>query len=270
MRIEAEPGAELAVRHREGAGQAFLLVHGLSSNALLWGETAGHLGGHPSYAVDLRSHGLSSVPDSGYDTATAAADLAVVIETLGLERPIVVGQSWGGNVVTRLAAKHPELVGAIGLVDGGWIDLPAVFSDWEECRKALRPPDMSDVHVDKLRSWITKSHPDWSEQAVEATVGNFHVNADGMLGRRLSIEHHLQILRSMWDGPPWEDLPLITAPVLMLPALAPTDPKAERVSKAASLCANARITWYPQSDHDLHAQHPERLASDLLTLVEPR
>ncbi|MFD0594557.1 alpha/beta fold hydrolase [Catellatospora coxensis] len=110
----------------------FLLVHGLSSNARLWDEVAGALAaaGHPSWAVDLRGHGESDAPESGYDTGTAAADLAALITALGLDRPVVVGQSWGGNVVVRLAAKHPELPGALGLVDGGWIDLHAAFPDW--------------------------------------------------------------------------------------------------------------------------------------------
>src|SRR5688500_3652196 len=98
MRIEAAPGTALNIRHHPGTGQPFLLVHGLSSNARLWDETAQHLNGHPSYAVDLRSHGESDSPDDGYDTTTAAADLAVLIDKLGLDRPIVAGQSWGGNV----------------------------------------------------------------------------------------------------------------------------------------------------------------------------
>lgn len=271
MRVEVEPGVSLNIREREGKGQPFVLVHGLSSNARLWDETAASLDGHPSYAIDLRSHGESDAPEHGYDTTTAADDVATVIDTLGLERPVVVGQSWGGNVVVRLAAKHPELVDAVGLVDGGWIDLPAVFGTWEECEQALRPPAMDGVQADQLRGWVTGSHPDWSPTAAEATLANFRIRPDGTLERRLPIDKHLRILRSMWDSPPWGDLPLITAPMLLLPATGPSDPKAERISRAASLPSKpATIIWYPESDHDLHAQHPQRLGRDLLTLVEPR
>src|SRR5829696_7410852 len=82
----------------------FLLVHGLSSNARLWDQVAEVLSdaGHPVHAVDLRSHGDSDAPPDGYDTTTAAEDLAA----LGLTGTVVAGQSWGGNVVVTLAAKH--------------------------------------------------------------------------------------------------------------------------------------------------------------------
>ncbi len=108
VRVEVAPGVQLSVRcSPPGPAVPFLLVHGLSSNARLWDAVAAVLAdaGHPSYAVDLRSHGESDSPPDGYDTATAAADLAVVCRRLDLDRPVVAGQSWGGNVVVRLAAR---------------------------------------------------------------------------------------------------------------------------------------------------------------------
>ena len=88
-----------------------LLVHGLSSNARLWDGVAAWLAedGHPVVAVDLRGHGSSAeVPDPTDGpgaTLVAAADLAAVCVGLGWRSPIVVGQSWGGNVVLQLATR---------------------------------------------------------------------------------------------------------------------------------------------------------------------
>lgn len=270
MRIEVSPGVFLNVVPSAGAARPpFLLVHGLSSNARLWEGVAAALSraGHPSFAVDLRSHGESDAPESGYDTATAAADLAVVIKELGLDRPIVAGQSWGGNVVVRLAARHPELIGAVGLVDGGWTDLSSSFSSWEACERVLRPPSMDGATAATLRNWISSAHPDWSEQALEATLANFRTRPDGTLERRLSIPRHMRILRSMWDDPPIADLPHVAARALLLPAAGPDDPKAERVATAAAAMLSATVLWHPGGDHDLHAQQPEVIASELLRLV---
>src|SRR5215510_13608463 len=121
-KVDVADGVRLHVRCWPGAGTPYLLVHGLSSNAGLWDEVADVLtgAGHPVYAVDLRSHGESDVPPDGYDTGTAAADVAAVSRGLGLGPAIVAGQSWGGNVVVRLAARFPDLVRALALVDGGW------------------------------------------------------------------------------------------------------------------------------------------------------
>lgn len=266
--VEVEPGVRLRVRRMSGGKAPFLLVHGLSSNARLWDEVAAHLhaAGHPTCAVDLRNHGESSPADTGHDTATAAADLAIVIRELGLGRPIVVGQSWGGNVVVRLAARHPELVSGLGLVDGGWGDLRAAYGTWEVCSRKLRPSDLDGVSAKALREWITGTHPDWSQTAIDATMANFRVRPDGTLERRLPIDRHMRIVRSMWDEPPAADHPHVKAPVLLLPATSGDQQRAERAERAAKTMRGA-IVWYRGADHDLHAQHPARVAADLLRLA---
>ncbi len=87
----------------------FLLVHGLASNARLWDGVGRRLAeaGRYAVAVDLRGHGHSDKPDSGYDFATVADDLRALIGALGpgFERPILVGQSWGASVVLDFAVR---------------------------------------------------------------------------------------------------------------------------------------------------------------------
>ena len=115
-------GFRMAVREAPGPRRPFLLVHGLASNARLWDGVARRLAaaGHEVVAVDQRGHGGSEQTATGYDTATAAADLAELIALrhwTGKREPVVAGQSWGGNVVLTLAALHGG-VAAIALVDG--------------------------------------------------------------------------------------------------------------------------------------------------------
>src|SRR5215468_4760770 len=114
LHVRRWPGSGDAAHAGAAAKRPFVLVHGLSSNARLWDRVARRLSdaGHPVHAVDLRAHGDSDAPPDGYDTATAAEDLAA----LGIPGAIVAGQSWGGNVVVVLAAKHPEAVAALALV----------------------------------------------------------------------------------------------------------------------------------------------------------
>jgi pimeloyl-ACP methyl ester carboxylesterase len=190
---------------------------------------------------------------------------------LGLDKAVIAGQSWGGNVVARLAARHPARVFALGLVDGGWIDLTAEFGSWEQCEAALRPPEIDGMPRTAIRAFLRAEHPDWSDEAVEATLTNLRTEADGTVRRRLPIAAHMRIVRSMWDEPPWPDLAQITAPVLLIPAIS-DDPDAATkrralVERAAALMARPRIREFVGGDHDLHAQQPEALAKDLLTLA---
>jgi pimeloyl-ACP methyl ester carboxylesterase len=283
MSVTVADGVALRLRHRAGSTPPpFLLVHGLSSNARLWDEVADRLAtaGHPVYAVDLRSHGESDAPADGYDTATAAADVAAVGADLGLTGAILAGQSWGGNVVVRVAAEHPALVAGLALVDGGWIDLSADFASWAECAAALRPPDLvsgtgevgGGATAEGMRARFRQAHPDWSAAAVEATLANLRVEPAGTLTRRLSIPHHMSILRSMWEDPPDRWFPAISAPVLLLPAIPKDRRRAQRardrVAAAQAALPRATVREYVDADHDLHAQQPDRLTRDLLDLAE--
>jgi pimeloyl-ACP methyl ester carboxylesterase len=109
-----------------------VLVHGLASNARTWDGVAARLAalGHPVAAVDQRGHGRSDKPDTGYDFATVSADLAAVVAGLGWDRPLVAGQSWGGNVVLELAVRHPSVAGGIACVDGGTLEVARRFPSW--------------------------------------------------------------------------------------------------------------------------------------------
>jgi hypothetical protein len=76
----------------------------------------------------------------------------------------------------------------------------------------------------------------------------------------------------MWDDPPSRWLPAIAVPTLLLPAIPRGDPERakrarSRVAEAVAALRDPTILEYVDSDHDLHAQHPARLAKDLLDLA---
>jgi 3-oxoadipate enol-lactonase len=68
-------------------------------------------------AVDFRGQGLSPAAESGYDMDSLTDDVVAVIDQLGLGRVHFVGLSMGGFVGMRLAARHPELVRSLVLLD---------------------------------------------------------------------------------------------------------------------------------------------------------
>jgi pimeloyl-ACP methyl ester carboxylesterase len=268
QRIPVTEGVELAVDRfapAEVDGVPFVLVHGLASNARLWDGVAEALvaNGHPAYTVDLRGHGRSSKPDGPYDVPTVAADLAVLIERLGLERPIVAGQSWGGNVAVELAARHPDVVGGIACVDGGWLELRREFPEWESCRTALAPPRLAGRRLEEVEGYIRSAHRDWPESGIRGTLGNFELRPDGTIAPWLTFDRHLVVLRGLWEHVPSERFPEIPGPVLLLPVDGGDDDwtrrKRQAVEAAAARLATSRVRWFA-GDHDIHAQHPHEVA----------
>ena len=270
--VQLPGGPRLSVRRAHGAGRAFLLVHGLASNARVWDGVARRLAaaGHPVVAVDLRGHGRSEAPPDGYDTDTCADDLDAFIRVLGLtgERaPVAAGQSWGGNVVVSLSARHGTVAG-VALVDGGWISLGERFSTFEECWAQLAPPQFPPRPLVEVRSMFRRWHPDWPEEGIEGTLGNFTVDGEGNARPALARDHHRDIVHSLWASDVTRQLPQVAVPSLVAPAVGGDDDERRAgPEQALALLPDAEVSWYVGADHDLHAQHPDRLAADLVGLA---
>jgi pimeloyl-ACP methyl ester carboxylesterase len=116
------PGARLHVREfgsDAGSGPAVLLIHGLG------GQTAHFDYGVADYLAQHHRVVVVDRPGSGHstraasaaaDVSTQAANLAALIDRLGLGRPTVAGHSLGGAIALTLALEHPGKVGALALV----------------------------------------------------------------------------------------------------------------------------------------------------------
>jgi len=124
----AGPVGRLAVDDG-GGGTAVILVHSLAGRLEHWRAQLEHLRAtHRTVALDLRGHGRSDPPESGdYAIESLAADVAAVVDALGLERFALVGHSLGGGVALAYAGMHPERVDRLLLLDaiGDGTQLPA-------------------------------------------------------------------------------------------------------------------------------------------------
>lgn len=259
-----EPGAD-------STSTPVVLIHGLASNARLWDGAARALAGrgHGVVALDLRGHGLSDKPDHGYELHSVARDVVDVIESLAGDdprwsRPLVIGQSWGGNVVVKIAADNPASVRGVVAVDGGTIDLAKSFRTWDECRRALSPPALEGMPAERLRSYIRAAHPDWSDEAIDGQMHNMEHRQDGTVAPWLTLDRHLAILRGMWEEPPSEMWQSISIPVLFTPASKNDDDhtklKRAQLDDAQRQLPRCDVRWFQPADHDLHAQFPDQFA----------
>jgi pimeloyl-ACP methyl ester carboxylesterase len=277
-RVVVAPGVELHVEVRLGdRGTApFVLVHGLASNARLWDGVAEHLhaAGHTVVVIDQRGHGRSDAPDGGYDLDTAVADLLALSGTLELDRPVLAGQSWGGNVVLELGWRQPDAVRGIACVDGGVIELSQAYPTWEECLAALTPPALDHLTLAELETRIRKSVPHFDDRAVAAYLHCFRTRPDGTIEARLSRGRHLSILRSLWEHRPSTRWATLTAPTMLLLADSGDGSRTSRKRSAeeVALAAGGRIrsVWFSPGHHDLHLEFPERVAELLLQALRER
>jgi pimeloyl-ACP methyl ester carboxylesterase len=273
--VTVAPGVELAVdvwAPGDLVAPPFVLVHGLASNARLWDGVADRLAaaGHTVATVDLRGHGRSSKVEGPYDVTTVADDLHALIAALGFERPVVAGQSWGGNVVLELAARHPDAVTGIVCVDGGWLEPSRSFRDWDACRAALAPPRLAGRRRAEIEGYLRSAHPDWPERGIAGTLANFETRPDGTVAPWLTFDHHIAVLRGLWEHHPSERFASVSVPVLLVPVDGGDVERAARrrqdVATAEAALPVARVRWF-EGDHDIHAQRPIEVADVMLGAV---
>jgi len=124
---EAPPGGRLAVAdgwlagisRGVAPGAPVVLVHGFGGNRHFFDAQVAHVQDNARViAYDQRGCGESSLaPRKHYELDTLVNDLSVILDLSRSEQAVLVGHSFGADVVSRYAALHPERVAALVLID---------------------------------------------------------------------------------------------------------------------------------------------------------
>src|SRR5437868_9597962 len=158
-------GVELVYWTWPGAAPPTLLLHGIGNYARYWDLFADAIAGRLQLvAPDARGHGESGRPAGGYAPADFAADALAILYQLGIERALVVGHSMGGLHSINLAARHPERVRALVIVDASPEPLP---QGAERAQRLLigRPERFADR--DAARAYLERTSPGYTAAVYE-------------------------------------------------------------------------------------------------------
>jgi pimeloyl-ACP methyl ester carboxylesterase len=141
-----------------GAAEQIVCVHGLAQHGGIYEALGRRLAedGYQVTALDLRGHG-SSGREPPWNTDTHVGDLLETADALGTERATWIGHSFGGRMIAALAARAPERVERLVLLDPGF-DVPAAQA-------------LASAEVERL---------DWSFASVESAV-NALLSADSVV-----------------------------------------------------------------------------------------
>ena len=133
-------GVSLAFEDSKTGRRPIVFVHGCSLDSSTFKPQVEYFrASHRVVTVDLRGHGKSDAPRQDYTMPDYAEDLAWLCKRLGLVQPVVVGHSMGGNVGLELAARYPDVVSALVMIDAALLSpLPPVLFDLE---KTLQTPE---------------------------------------------------------------------------------------------------------------------------------
>jgi pimeloyl-ACP methyl ester carboxylesterase len=258
-----------------------VLLHGLSSSGRIWELVAPHLAekGLTCYAPDARGHGFSDRPEDSaenYSFASVTSDLAAFLETCKLERPLLVGHSWGGMLALDYAARMPlgeRSPRGIVLVDGGITQMDDRDGEtWESLSVRLAPPRLEGMTVETFMHMLRMETAGWrpDEAVFPILLADFEVDEEEKISPRLTYERHMRILRAIWDFKAYTRFSQVRCPVLMVPARPPAPhsdfeqnwvaAKERGVALAQQSIEDLQVAWMEDTIHDIPLQRPQELA----------
>ncbi len=158
--VTSNDGVKIAVQESGNPnGPAIILVHGLLGSRLNWDAQvqSPQLRQYRIITYDLRGHGLSDKPSGAqpyHDGRHWADDLAAVIKGSHAVKPVVVGWSLGGVVISNYLATYGDrdIAGAV-YVDGVVELAPGQIVDHPEVYANMNSPDLK-THLDGERTFV--------------------------------------------------------------------------------------------------------------------
>jgi 3-oxoadipate enol-lactonase len=138
---------------RDGA-PAVALANSLGTDARIWDEVIGILAGNfRVLSYDKRGHGLSDAPAGDYTLDDHVADLAGLLDHVGMSRVALAGVSVGGLIAQGFALAHPERLAALVLCDTA----PKVgdAAMWDGRIAAIRRDGLSSIADGIMERWFS-------------------------------------------------------------------------------------------------------------------
>ncbi len=254
-----------------------LLLHGLSSNARYWDRLGRQMQGRHLVALDQRGHGLTGRPPhapdlaSGYSMDQLIEDAAFVIGELGLQRPALVGHSWGATVALELVGNRPALASCLVFIDGPVQSAANMFS-WEDAQRFMQPAlprfkDFDQALAQSQRDFVG-AWADDLEPFVRARV----VEDGDALVLTLTARVRLALLRGLYDSQPDVLWPRIEGPAVALlarggPSMI-TGWKERGAALLATLAPDVEVRWF-DTPHDIPLFAPAEVAAEIERVSSP-
>lgn len=160
-----------------GTGGDAVMIHGLFASLAFWylSVMPGLAGRCRVTAYDLRGHGYSDVPDSGYSSADMASDLGGLLDHLEIERPHLIAHSYGGAVALQYALSRPDRVRSLTLADVWVPSLQPEPFRWnsDAWREAALKAARTDDTAESLPRVAHDAYGEWLRLQGDTAVGGF-------------------------------------------------------------------------------------------------
>jgi pimeloyl-ACP methyl ester carboxylesterase len=248
-------------------GPPILLIHGWSQNHLCWARQYGSslADEFRLVAFDLRGHGMSETPlerEHYTDEQLWADDIAAIIDTLALDRPVLVGWSYGAFVICDyIRAYGADRVAAAAFVEGavklgeaafGTLIGPGFLDHFAHATADDLPTNISAIRA-FLRACLANPLP--AEEFETALAWNMVVPA--------RVRAHLASREIDGD----DVLRTLTVPLFVIQGCEDTVVLPAMAEHVLATCPSAEASWYDGVGHAPHLEASQRFNRELAAVT---
>ena len=241
-------------------GQALVLVHGLLGTHLSWAKQvrAPRLLKYRIITYDLRGHGMSGAPTNPASYANGklwADELKMVIEAKHLHRPVIVGWSLGGLIVSDYLRLYGDgKLGGLVYVDGVIENKPEYLFPKPGVTSRLTSDDLGE-HLEGTRQFVALCFHNEPDTGTLSTLFDAAAMASPVMTKTLftrgtSLPHPT-------------DFPTIRVPVLLVYGKRDAHLRMQMVEREKQLMPAATVSIYPEAGHSPFLEAPGKFNTEL-------
>lgn len=240
------------------AGQPIILLHGYTDSSFSFSRVLPSLAAkYHVYALDLRGHGDSERPASGYRLTDFASDVLAFMDEKGLRRATIVGHSMGSFIAQQLAILAPRRVERLVLIASGATLHNDAVLDLQRAVNTLTDPVPAKFVREFQAGTVYQPLP---EEFMDRVVNE-------------SLKVPARVWRATVDGFFATDYRLqlgqIKAPTLIFWGDRETIFSRPEQDSLVKMLANAELKVYPDTGHAPHWERPEQFVKDLEDFLRP-
>lgn len=256
----------------EGSGPDVVLVHGLASSTRVWKGTVEKVPGYRYHLVQIAGMGAAPAAGNaqGAVVAPVAEEIARYIREEKLKKPALIGHSMGGTIAMMVAARHPESVSKLMVVDMVPF-MGAMFGGPDTTADSIRPV------ADAMRARSAKATPEERDRERRATITSMiktESEREGPIEDSLASDANAtgNAFAELLVTDLRPELPSIKVPTTILyvtPQGAPfTDEQMDGIYKAAYAgIEGVKLERVPNSAHFIMLDAPDVFAEDVKTFL---
>jgi non-heme chloroperoxidase len=248
------------VQQGPAGGLPVIFLHGVTDSWRSFERVLPLLPAHVhAFAVSARGHGESSRPRHGYLLSDMSTDLRAFMDTVGLERALIVGHSMGAMVAQRFALDHPGRVSGLVLM-GAFATLFEDSGLADFYRSAIAPL------TDPIEPGFAR---EWQQSTLARPMAADHL--DTVVGETLKVPARIwqEAFKGFLATPDFSaDLSRVAVPTLVMWGDKDGYAGREHQDRLVSRLPHARLVVYEGAGHAFHWEDPAASVKDLMAFLE--